>query len=557
MRLHWLYAAPLLLCGPVSAATYTVAPNGSDGADGTSAPFRTLQRAVDALRDGDTILLRSGTYAAGVWIEQRNVTIRGEGTVVLDGANAPRDNGITFYQTGGVTVENVAVRNCRRMGLFCVLSDGLTVRNCTFSGNAGSGVLTGNTHNVLVESCVATGNTGHGVYLSQSGDRLRVLRCTLSNNQRAGLQINAVEESRGSTNPSTDSVSEDCLVEGNTVFGNGALGGSAIQLMSVRRSLVANNLVHSNLAGGISLWDDGAGTAYGCKDNRIVHNTVVFQSGRGRYGVQVTRGSTGNRVMNNILVCGNGPALEAAEAVESNYNCFLGPTSVNGGGLAAWQRSSGNDLNSQEGDPGLAADYRPADGSAARDGAVQVLDHDKDGRLRPQGPNPDVGCYEAGAGGTVPPPSPPPPAAGAAVIYGDALAPGWQASRVRASYALALNRPVAQGSRSMCIVIRGVDGYVQLAGPGIATSGRSHLKLLVNGGKAGGQELRVRALVDGQLQSFSLNLRNYGGLPQKKGWIEYAVPLADLQTGGRPLTGIRLFAGQKEPKVYLDWIRVE
>src|SRR5687768_6335984 len=117
MRYRSLVAlAALCAAGPASAATYTVATTGSDAGNGVSTPCRTLQKAVTVLRDGDTVLLKTGTYTAGAWIEQRNVTLRGEGTVVLDGSNGTRDDGLSFYQTSGITIENLKLRNCRRYG---------------------------------------------------------------------------------------------------------------------------------------------------------------------------------------------------------------------------------------------------------------------------------------------------------------------------------------------------------------------------------------------------------------------------------------------------------
>lgn len=49
---------------PAYAATYVVAPDGDDANAGASAqaPFRTLKRAITAVKPGDTIELRSGVY---------------------------------------------------------------------------------------------------------------------------------------------------------------------------------------------------------------------------------------------------------------------------------------------------------------------------------------------------------------------------------------------------------------------------------------------------------------------------------------------------------------
>lgn len=561
------YREPLVLAvfcavggvAPAAAATYTLSTTGNDAANGLTAPLRTLQKAATLLQDGDTLVFQAGTYTAGVYITRRNITLRGVGDVVLNGSGATRDDGISFSQTSGITLENLKVRNCRRMGIFVTLSSGLTIRNCEVSANTGSGILTGNTSDVLVENCAAFSNGSHGVYLSQSGDRLTVRGNRLYNNQRAGLQINAVQPSPTS-DPNSDSLSKNCTVEGNTIYGNGAVGGSAINLMGVQNSQIANNLIYNNLAGGIALWDDGAGAAYACKNNRVLHNTVVFPSGKGRYGVQFLAGSTGNQLYNNILVVGAGSAIEAAVAVQSNYNCLSAPTTANGGSLSAWQNSTGNDQNSQSGNPGLTADYHLSATSAARDGGYAMLGTDKDGRLRPQGPNPDVGCYEEIYGSTTPtPPTPPtpPPTGTATVLYADALVSGWTATSSKAQYNLAATSPVNTGSRSVALTITGTDGFLRIAGAGVSVSGKSYLKLAVHGGATGGQQLRIRSIVNGVQQSNSLNLRSYGALPVANGWVEYAIPLADLKAAQGTLTGLKLFAGQAEKLAYLDNIRLE
>lgn len=396
-----LAAAAVFAAAPVHAATYQVSPSGNDTANGTSAPFKTFQKAVSVLRDGDTVVLQAGTYTAGALVNKKNVTIRGEGAVVLDGAASTRIDGVTIDQTTDITLENLKIQNCKRMGVFCVLSQRVAMRNCELVANAGSGILTGHAHDVLVENCYSHDNIGHGIYLSESGDRLTVRGNRLFGNHRAGLQINAHQDSPNANDPSNDSLSKEVVVENNVITGNGTLGGAAINLMGVQNGLLVNNLIYNNLAGGIALWDDGAGAAYGCKNNRLWHNTVVFPNGKGRYGVQVLDGSTGNQIINNIIICGVGSALEIEEPVQSNHNCLSAPTLVNGGTLAAWRSSTGNDQNSAQGDPKLTAAYHLAADSPARDTAAAVYDRDMDGRLRPQGANPDIGCFEEGTDDTV------------------------------------------------------------------------------------------------------------------------------------------------------------
>lgn len=730
-----LVLAVLCAAGPASATTYTVSTNGSDNNNGTTAPFRTLQKAVSAIRDGDTIVLTAGTYTAGAYITRRNITVRGVGEVTLDGSGASRDDGLSFFQTSGITIEGIRIRNARRKGLFITLSQGVTVRNCEFVNNTKDGFLTGNVSDVLVENCLFQNNGYHGLYLSQSGDRYRVIRNTFTGNAAAGIQINAIQSGANASDPASDGRSRDCVIEGNTITGCGSLGGAALNMMGVQDSLIVNNLLVNNLAGGIAMWDDGAGSTYACKNNRIYHNTVLFQQGKGRFALQCLAGCTGNEIYNNILACGSGPALDVKTTVRSNYNCLSGGSIANGSTLASWRNSTGNDLNSIQGVPALTGNYRPAAGSAARDAGYQVYGTDKDGRLRPQGPNPDLGCFEEpyggsggsdGSGAAAPSapsglhasagdgrvtltwsaasggvsgyhvyrsnsqsgtysrrtgsavstttftdsglsngatywyrvtavgtngaesersaavsatPSAPavqtytisgtvtangsglegvlvagggqstlttangaytlsqvvagtytisasrsgytlsaphsvtvgpsrtgvnftatasaPSGGDGTVIYDDALRNAWRSRKGRAKVTLSATSPVAQGRKSIALTVKGTDGYVEFAGDGIPVAGKRHLKFSIHGGKKGGQQLRVRSIVNGVKQENSLNLSQYGGLPVKNGWKEYTIPLADLQATNGTLTGVKFFAGKKQKKAYIDYIRVE
>ncbi|MCC2672425.1 MAG: putative secreted protein, partial [Armatimonadetes bacterium] len=317
--LYPLLAVAALSAAPAGAATYNVSTAGSDAANGTTAPFRTFQRAVQALRDGDTVVFQPGIYTAGSWIYARRVTLRGSGTgdVVLDGAAATGTDGVNLYQSHGSVIQDLKFRACRRVGIFVGESNGVTVRNCEISGNGGNGFLSGHSSDLLVENCTVSGNGSHGVYFSEGGDRLRLLGCRLSGNQRAGVQINAHQEDGVTADSNFDGLSVNCRIERNSISGNGAIGGAAIALMGVCDSLVANNLVFDNLAAGMTLWDDEGGPDYACKGNRIYFNTIVSTRSRGYHGVKFEAGSTGNELMNNVISWNSGPAIETAEPIVS------------------------------------------------------------------------------------------------------------------------------------------------------------------------------------------------------------------------------------------------
>src|SRR5262245_36827975 len=80
----------------LAMAAFYVATNGNDSANGSLAtPFLTLGRAVSAVNAGDEIVMRAGTYAGGITIDDNNVTIRsyqGESVIVT----APINNSSIF-----------------------------------------------------------------------------------------------------------------------------------------------------------------------------------------------------------------------------------------------------------------------------------------------------------------------------------------------------------------------------------------------------------------------------------------------------------------------------
>ena len=125
----------VLLLGPMTAraATYYVAPTGSDSASGTaSSPFRSIQKGVDIVNPGDVVIVKDGIYtAAGSRYPDRVVQFNRGGTAaawvtvkaenqygaILDGQNYSTTFGVVFFN-GYINFDGFQIRNFKVAGLW-------------------------------------------------------------------------------------------------------------------------------------------------------------------------------------------------------------------------------------------------------------------------------------------------------------------------------------------------------------------------------------------------------------------------------------------------------
>lgn len=83
-KIHFMLVCLILVCSigitrEASAATYYVAPNGSDSNNGSfSAPWATFSFAISRMYVGDTLIAKAGTYNQIITVSKSNITIQGE-----------------------------------------------------------------------------------------------------------------------------------------------------------------------------------------------------------------------------------------------------------------------------------------------------------------------------------------------------------------------------------------------------------------------------------------------------------------------------------------------
>jgi hypothetical protein len=128
--------------------TLVVAPDGNDGADGVTAPFRTLQRAANVARAGDLVVVRAGTYA-GFDLRMSGtpsdpIVFRADAGVVVNAPNpVTTAHGINLEGASFIVVEGFTVTGMPKTGIRSVLNHHVTIRGNMLDANGRWGVLTG------------------------------------------------------------------------------------------------------------------------------------------------------------------------------------------------------------------------------------------------------------------------------------------------------------------------------------------------------------------------------------------------------------------------------
>jgi hypothetical protein len=414
--------ALLLVSSEADATTYYVATTGNNSNPGTNAsPWRTIQHAVDSIGPGDTILVKSGTYA-GCRIESSGspnavCTLKadtGASVLINVPSSAQRHNSNIEIENFDETVrywviDGFEVANAGRYGIDLRDTEYITVQNCFVHHSVVTGIFLAFGYHPLIQYNESANNGEHGIYQSNSGDYPIIRANRLHHNVGAGLHMN------GDRNFTPgDGVISYALVEKNIVYENGTGGGSGINCDGVNDSLIRNNLLYNNHASGISLYAiDGS---QGSSRNQVYNNTIIMASD-GRWCVNIgasTEGQSepvGNKIKNNILYTPHSfrGSISTYEndtpGFESDYNVVVNRFSIDQGGtnrsLAQWQ-AFGYDLNSIIATPSAlfvnpaANDYHLTSGSPAFNtgtALTNVVD-DLENIPRPQSTGHDIGCFE-------------------------------------------------------------------------------------------------------------------------------------------------------------------
>lgn len=289
-------------------------------------PGESIQRAVDAARPGDTVVLSPGTYRESVRITVSGLTLRGSvagpavivpGPASADSPCATAGNGICVTGTKslpvkGVTLRSLTIRGFAKNGVWASWTDQMKVRNVISEKNGQWGIAQERSVRGVFSRNTAEGNGDAGLFVANTVDREDGAQdsegAEISHNRllgnRIGITVRRLRNLTVEGNEATGNCAGVFVVgdEGqpragamtvrrNHIHANNKLcpktprlpflQGSGIVLTGTEKTVVTKNRVEDNvgaspLSGGIVLFKSFVGAPN--ESNEIHHNVVLRNS---------------------------------------------------------------------------------------------------------------------------------------------------------------------------------------------------------------------------------------------------------------------------------------
>lgn len=319
---------------PEYKPTYYVSTTGNDSNDGRSisTPFRTLGRAASAVRPGDVVWVRGGTYSPNVLFSRSGEAGRpivfesypGE-CAVLDGSGLSRPAQVRFVNVNYNIFRNFVVRNSPGQGIYLNNAHDNWITNVKTHDNALSGIQNVGGNRNRFSYFVAhdnydpptRGGDADGIGISSGQDNI-IDHCVVYHNSDDGID----------TWKSVNTLVERCIAFDNGYDGgdgNGIKAGGGNDAKTVVRFNIAfNNRVQGfnynssrnvifehNTAFDNGYWGFISG-------NSVIRNNIAYRNVRGPF-----QDNGGNSVTANTWNFGIGDPAFVSTRMTDEY--FLSP----------------------------------------------------------------------------------------------------------------------------------------------------------------------------------------------------------------------------------------
>lgn len=245
----------------------------------------------------------------------------------------------------------------------------IMVRRCTIENNGLEGIVMRHSSVAVIEDSIIRNNKKRGIKTdSETGVQVSVTRCLVQSNGEVGIRIKRPRAA----------VIENCLIMGHTEAG--------IRIGKTMRSggMTDDSDDDIDMDGGVVI----EGIA------QVQHCTLAKNT---KYGIFIEEKVGCDMKSSIVYSSSTGLKNKDNSPFTHSYLIVFGCNKRYDGTVAGSFETALDPKFSNV----TANDYRLVNGSPAIDAAPLIYSQDLDGKSRPVGPLPDLGCYEAGASAPV------------------------------------------------------------------------------------------------------------------------------------------------------------
>lgn len=316
----------------------------------------TIQQAIDAAAEGDTIKVAAGTYTENIiiktdliWLEgagQDGTIIKGSSfhVVTVDGANSVSLEGFKVeggnhgvYGTMGATfsVRNVSVENVSGNGIRVSGNSMAIIEDCSFYSSGEDGIkIYMNSGAVLQGTIISSNNTSAGLSVQQTSSVLLAAGSTVTVNNNTGNGVNVKESS------SLLSHGSQLTANGNQNDGVVVMTNSSANLNSTESWFIENGDRRGMIVFGSSHCNISAASTLEIRNNKerglyILNSSSLYAEGlitvtgttrNEGFGVFVSQNSTLTLIGSTVLIENN--SGDGINVIQNSSVMIIGERSV-------------------------------------------------------------------------------------------------------------------------------------------------------------------------------------------------------------------------------------